>query len=319
MLVQLLIFSEFSLLLSGIFAAAATTPRRTFHVAPHEGAVDDAVAADGSAAAPMTISQAHHAVRSLLAVSPDAAAEVRLAHGDYFNVSLRLTERDSGDVIWRGPGPGEGAPATIYGGSKVSGPWTRAPAVGDHVWQVPLPPYLLDTGGRAVFRQLVQGERSAWLAREPDFGAGFLTCGGNNGGFTCGAGVLPKHFDCVNSSCSAFTRAGYSSDIRAVTGVNFTSDGGAHVSVVSAGTSASRGSWCAYCTQSSAHTIDTQHPHAPLDFMHVAHACITFTAGAGTCKARWSCWIAKESGLFVTECFIFGLTRLVESNKTRTG
>jgi hypothetical protein len=111
------------------------------------------------------------------------------------------------------------------------------------VWQVLLPPQLQDSGGRALFRQLVQGERSAWLAREPDFGSGFLSCGGGNGGFTCGAGALPAHFDCVNSSCSAFTRAGYSSDIRAVTAVTFTAAGGAQVSVVSANTSGSRGSW----------------------------------------------------------------------------
>jgi hypothetical protein len=258
-----------------VLSAAATPPRRLFHVAPHEGAGDDA--ADGSAAAPMTIAQARRAVRSLLAVSPDAAVEVRLAHGDYFNVSLRLTERDSGDVIWRGPAPEEGATATIYGGSKISGPWTRATAFGEHVWQVPLPTSLLDTDGRAVFRQLVQGERSTWLAREPDFGAGFLTCGGNNAGFTCGAGVLPKHFDCVNSSCSAFTRAGYSSDIRAVTGVNFTSDGGAHVSVVSAGTSASIGSWCAF-------TIILEHPCFLIS--RTRHIPVTVAAAAGTCKAH---------------------------------
>jgi hypothetical protein len=34
------------------------------------------------------------------------------------------------------------------------------------------------------------------------------------------AGVLPDQFDCVNSTCSVFVRAGYSSDIRAVLGVN---------------------------------------------------------------------------------------------------
>jgi hypothetical protein len=236
-----------SLLLAS--AAAAAAPRRVFHVSPG-GAPLGAAAADGSsAAAPMTIAQAQRAVRDLLASASaeDAAAgplEVRLGSGDYFNSSLRLTERDSGDVLWRGPGAGEGAPATVYGGARVSR-WTRAPvSVGEHVWQAPLPPQLLDSEGRALFRQLVQGERSAWLAREPDFGSGFLTCGGGNGGFTCGAGVLPAHFDCVNSTCSAFTRAGYSSDIRAVTAVNFTAAGGVQVSVVSANTSGSRGSWC---------------------------------------------------------------------------
>jgi hypothetical protein len=228
-------------------AGAAAPPPRIFHVSP-AGA---GAAADGSTAMPMTIAQAQRAVRGLLSSSAAGSlqlgrgaapvVEVRLGGGDYFNASLRLTERDSGDVTWRGP-------ATIYGGAKVAGPWTPAPAVGQHVWQAPLPPQLLDSAGRARFRQLVQGERSAWLAREPDFGSGFLSCGGNNAGFSCGAGVLPPRFDCVNSSCSAFTRAGYSSDIRAVMAVNFTSAAGAvHVSVVSANTSSSRGSWCVCC------------------------------------------------------------------------
>ena len=244
-----------SMVVSASWASTATR-RHIFHVSPLDGPIGDA---DGSAVAPMTILQAQHAVRSLLSVSPDAPAEVRLAPGDYFNVSLRLSERDSGDVIWRGPGATDGAQATIYGGAKVQGSWTRALEVGEHVWQVQLPAQLVDGGGRAVFHQLVQGERSAWLAREPDFGAGFLPCGGDNAGFSCGAGVLPKHFDCVNSSCSAFTRAGYSSDIRAVTGVNFTSDGGVHVAVVSAGTSSSRGSWCASIF---ALVVETQLPFA---------------------------------------------------------
>jgi len=46
--------------------------------------------------------------------------------------------------------------ATLYGGAKISGPWTRAKSVGAHVWSAPLPKELLDGGGRALFRQLVQ-------------------------------------------------------------------------------------------------------------------------------------------------------------------
>ena len=124
-----------SMVVSASWAPTATR-RHTFHVSPLDGPIGDA---DGSAVAPMTILQAQHAVRSLLSVSPDAPAEVRLAPGDYFNVSLRLSERDSGDVIWRGPGATDGAQATIYGVAKVQGSWTRALEVGEHVWQVQLP------------------------------------------------------------------------------------------------------------------------------------------------------------------------------------
>lgn len=106
----------------------------------------------------------------------------------------------------------------LYGGIQVSN-WTRAPD-SVNVWQAVLPSELVDGLGWAGFTTLTQGDRSCILARSPDFGSGFLPCSGNNAGFTCPAGVLPDRFDCVNASCSVFTRAGYSSDIRAVTGVD---------------------------------------------------------------------------------------------------
>jgi hypothetical protein len=82
-----------------------------------------------------------------------------------------------------------------------------------------LPDDLVDSGGKAKFHKLVEGNRSAWLARSPNFGGGYLQANGGNAGFTWAKGALPDAFDCVNSSCSVFTRAGYSSDIRQVLSV----------------------------------------------------------------------------------------------------
>eukprot|EP01044_Picomonas_judraskeda_P010085 COSAG03_NODE_1275_length_4419_cov_16.726620_2_plen_241_part_00 len=97
------------------------------------------------------------------------------------------------------------------------------------IWRASLPPSLVDRFGRARFHTLVQGERSGWLARSPNFGSGFLNCSSGTGGtVTCPA--LPDNFDCVvtgrpgtlnaSSACSAFLRAGYSSDIRRVLAAN---------------------------------------------------------------------------------------------------
>ena len=154
----------------------------------------------------------------------------------YFNTSLALTEDDSapssgGRVIWQAEA-GATAMPRVYGGARVTG-WTpsKKHPTGSGIWQAVLPKELVDSEGRALFRTLVQDERSAWLARTPNFGSGYLPCGGGNSSFSCASGVLPAGFDCqlggpgasgannATSACSVFMRAGYSSDLRAVTGV----------------------------------------------------------------------------------------------------
>ena len=166
--------------------------------------------------------QAQAAARAALA-TPEGqhrGVTVTLREGQYFNTSLVLTERDGPGVTWRGE-PG----AVVYGGARVQG-WS--PYRGG-IWRASLPPSLVDRFGRARFHTLVQGERSGWLARSPNFGSGFLNCSSGTGGtVTCPA--LPDNFDCVvigrpgtlnaSSACSAFLRAGYSSDIRRVLAAN---------------------------------------------------------------------------------------------------
>jgi len=211
---------------------AATTTAEDIHVSSHLG---DNGTGDGSSAHPYSsLHAAQTAVRSLLQrwdVTHTSNITVHVQAGHYFNHSITLTEADSpragsnARVTWRGE---QGA--TVYGGARILG-WTRAPAaIGASVWQARLSQELVDHAGRARFRTLVHGERSAWLARQPNFGSGFLTgCSWNGAGFTCSEGVLPPTFDCVvtdaglpnaTSACSVFARSGYSSDIRPVVGVN---------------------------------------------------------------------------------------------------
>jgi len=102
--------------------------------------------------------------------------------------------------------------------------------------------YLSLRKGRALFQTLVQEDTSAWQARTPNFGSGFLPCSGGQTNFTCPEGVLPADLECnlhgQTSSCAVFTRAGYSSDIRSVVGVNTTAR---TISFVGADTDASVG------------------------------------------------------------------------------
>lgn len=205
----------------------------TVHVSSVDGSDKDG---DGSILKPFAnFLRAQTAVRELRNAGD---VTVSIAAGEYFNTSLTLTERDSAlqgrRVTWTGPV--DGGRAAVYGGSRITG-WT--PYQG-HIWKAPLPPGLTDAQGRALFHTLVQGERSAICARTPNFGSGFLPCSGGNTGFTCPPNVLPAHFDCVNSSCSAFTRAGYSSDIRAVLSVNLTAHS---VTISSTNVDSSRGSF----------------------------------------------------------------------------
>ena len=186
-----------------------------------------------------SLADAQAAVRGILRTA-DAQQDitVNVQPGSYFNTSLTFEREDGGSVTWRSSG-GPGA-AILYGGLRVQG-WVKAKAhAGGAVWKAKLPSELVDSQGRALFHMLVQDNRSAWLARAPNHGSGYLPCGGGDTGFTCVAGVLPDHFDCVNSTCSVFTRAGYSSDIRAVTAVDLE----AHkVSINSSNTDQSRGSF----------------------------------------------------------------------------
>jgi hypothetical protein len=153
--------------------------------------------------------------RQLLASTPaDRSIRVVLAPGHYFNTSLSFSEVDS-HTTWHGNN------SFVYGGPRITG-WTRSSQA--NVWMAHLPEELVDSKGRATFHKLVEGERSAWLARSPNFGGGYLqTEKSSNSGFTWGEGALPAAFDCIKSSCSVFTRAGYSSDIRQVLSVTLAS------------------------------------------------------------------------------------------------
>ena len=144
-----------------------------------------------------TLQAAQQRVRQVLR-SGASEVSVQLAAGDYYNVSLLFTALDSpppgGSVTWHGPTRGV---ATIYGGARITGwvPWR------DGVWQATLPRGLVDERGRATFRSLVQGERSAWLARTPNYGSGYLQVDTwTNGGFTWAPGALPGGVDCETSS-----------------------------------------------------------------------------------------------------------------------
>eukprot|EP00040_Diaphanoeca_grandis_P001923 m.20086 g.20086 ORF g.20086 m.20086 type:complete len:1168 (+) comp12740_c0_seq1:136-3639(+) len=176
-----------------------------------------------------------HVVKS----SSHSNITIALGAGAYLNTSLVFTELDSppgSSLTIQGPTSVEQATATVYGGQRIDfngwQPYT------DSIWKTHLPSDLVDSNGKARFHTLVQNDRSAWLARSPNFGSGFLPCGGGNSGFTCPPDVLPDQFDCVNSSCSVFTRAGYSSDIRAVTSVNLETHS---VTIQSNGVDPSRG------------------------------------------------------------------------------
>lgn len=221
---------------------------------------------DGTAVRPFaTLHDARRAVRSLLSrdrqqppEAPGAQILVRLS-GPFFNASVTFTASDSpargGRVTWSGNaathGYGDANGTVLYGGSRITG-WTRGALGNPDIWRATLSPDLVDSQGRARFHTLVQDERSAWLARTPNFGSGFLPCSGSNAGFTCASGVLPDSFDCVNSTCSVFTRAGYSSDIRGV----ISSDPAAHrVTMQSANTDASRGS---FYLQGAAELLDEE-------------------------------------------------------------
>ena len=192
-----------------------------------------AAGGDGSPGKPFaSLGRAQAAVRKLLASAAGSGdVTVSIAGGAYFNTSLALTEADSpspggGQVSWQAAA---GATVAVYGGARITG-WTRSLNMRPGIWQATLPKELVDAEGRARFGTLVQDERSAWLARTPNFGSGYLPCGGSDSSFSCAAGVLPVGFDCqlspgasgannATSACSVFMRAGYSSDLRAVTGI----------------------------------------------------------------------------------------------------
>lgn len=132
---------------------------------------------------------------------------VNVGAGAYYNTSIQFTEADSpppgSRVTWRGPDTStrtttgaNSAAAVVYGGARIlPSSWTKAFTMtrsgssgsgGGTVWKAALPAVLVDGNGRAIFHTLVQDERSAWLARTPNFGSGFLPCAGGNSGFTCG-------------------------------------------------------------------------------------------------------------------------------------
>ena len=139
----------------------------------------------GTADSPFCLPAAQNAVRKLLSGGNCGLdLMVTLLPGAYFDTNLVFDRRDSppncSSVTWRGA---SGVPvgtkaSTLYGGPRITG-WSHYTK---NIWQAPLPAQLTDDKGRAVFHTLVQGDRSAWLARTPDYGSGFLPCGGNNAG-----------------------------------------------------------------------------------------------------------------------------------------
>lgn len=167
-----------------------------------------------------TLAEARRRVRAALARQPSRSVRVEVGAGSYFDTSLVFTDADSprsgATVTWAGA---PGAATTLYGGERITGwtPWKGS------IWRAVLPPRLVDGYGRARFRMLVQGGRSAWLARAPDYGGGYLGVSrSDQQGFTWRNGSLPDAFDCLSSRCQVFVRAGYSSDIRPVASVNHT-------------------------------------------------------------------------------------------------
>jgi hypothetical protein len=179
-----------------LYALAAATPAvgHTIHVSASAGSD---ITGDGSAEHPFaSLGKAQAAVRKVL--GNHNAVTVEVGPGQYFDTSLTLTELDSPAsldtrVKWISPQPGA---ATVYGGAQVTGQWKQGSGSNSHIWSVPLSPSLTDDHGRALFRTLVQGERSGWLARSPNFGSGYLGCSGSATALNCGPGVLPSHFDC---------------------------------------------------------------------------------------------------------------------------
>ena len=139
----------------------------------------------GTATSPFDLSAAQNAVRKMFSDwNCGLDLMVTLMPGTYFDTSLVFDRRDSppncSSVTWRGAsGVPVGTTATVlYGGPRITG-WSHYTK---NIWQAPLPVQLTDDKGRAVFHTLVQGDRSAWLARTPDYGSGFLPCRGNNAG-----------------------------------------------------------------------------------------------------------------------------------------
>ena len=146
---------------------------------------------------------------------------VILMNGSFYNTSLSFTAADGAGagterVTWKA----DGASSTIFGGARVEGfvYWRSG------IWRAPLPVGLANSKGRATFQTLVEGERSCWQARHPDYGSGWLsvnasTFSGEGFGWGKEAG-LPDAFDCIASACSVYARAMYSSDIRPVLSVD---------------------------------------------------------------------------------------------------
>ena len=173
-----------------------------------------------------TLRHAQGLVRAHLQATATARAAddatVVIMNGSYYNTSLTFGAADGAgagmdrSVAWTADA---GAAPTIFGGSRVVG-WERWR---DGIWRATLPPDLVDSEGRAVFQTLVEGERSCWQARTPDYGSGWLAVNASsfsNQGFAWSVGALPDTFDCVNSSCAVFARSSYSSDIRPVLSVD---------------------------------------------------------------------------------------------------
>lgn len=183
-------------------------------------------AAAGTAASPLhTLPEAQRRVRRLLRNGSAKSLEVVMQPGQYFNTSMQFTADDSpptgGSITWRAAMHGT---ASVYAGARIVGPW-RQLSGSPSIWVTVLPRELLDERGRARFGALVDGDRSAVIARAPDYGSGFLkgVASYSDTGFTWSTeSGLPPFFDCVNATCSVITRAGYSSDIRPILSTNLT-------------------------------------------------------------------------------------------------
>jgi hypothetical protein len=196
----------------------------TFYVSPSGSDKAQGLSRDDPV---QSLQHAQQLVRKHLQTAPptlDAPnVEVMVMNGSFFNTSLTFTAADgtgaagtSQRVTWLAEA---GAAPTIFGGARIVG-WQHWR---DGIWRAPLPAELVDLHGRATFQTLVEGERSCWQARTPDFGSGWLSVNAStfsNQGFSWNDGALPATFDCVNSACSVFARSMYSSDIRPISSVN---------------------------------------------------------------------------------------------------